>query len=178
MRQVLIAAICLLLAQAAVAQEFKQPLRRFLISGGLGQAEVSHGGYSSELMGEAQAEYYFTKHFGIALGGRKLDDRFEFEGLSKATIELESAWEIAFVGEYPVNRHFTGYASLGRLSYELKARAHDRVIGEDSGGALSLGLGARFYISNRFGAYARIHRAYDVSETDLQFIGLGGFFRF
>lgn len=178
MKNLLIAAACLLFIPAAHAQEPAPDDRPILLHLAVGQAEVEHGGYTSESMVEVGAEYYFTEHLGVAVGGRGMNDPFETEGLSTATVDLESAWEVALVGEYPINARFRAHASVGRLAYELKAKAHGETLAEDSGSALALGLGARFYLHDTVGGYARAYRAFDVSETDLQWVGVGAFLRF
>lgn len=184
MKEHLIAVACLLCAQAAHAQgvaHTKTPAgdyRHVLLHLAVGGAEVDQGGYTSEGMTEIGAEYYVTEHVGFAVGRRGMREPFETEGLSKATVDLESAWEVALVGEYPVNDRFRAHASIGRLAYELKAKANGETIAEDSGGALAIGLGLRFYLVDTLGGYARVYQAFDVSETDLQWAGIGAFLRF
>jgi OOP family OmpA-OmpF porin len=119
--------------------------------------------------------YQFNKNFGVEIA---YTDLGKFSGSAPgitATVEA-TGFEFSAVGIFPINPQWSLYGKLGFFMWDADLKSNLGNLSDD-GTDLTYALGVRWNLTKNLTVQAQWQR-YDVSDGDVDVLGIGVLFRF
>jgi OOP family OmpA-OmpF porin len=123
--------------------------------------------------------YQFNRNFGLEIAYTDLGQA-SISGPGGAVKFEATGFEFSAVGTLPINQQFSIYGKLGFFMWDAEAKGNLVGLpfsGSDDGTDLTYAIGVRWSFAKNLALQAQWQR-YDVSDSDVDVIGVGLLFRF
>jgi OmpA-OmpF porin, OOP family len=118
--------------------------------------------------------YQFSRNFGAEIAYVELGKAHFVSPGGNSTVE-STGFEFSGIGTFPINEKLSLYGKLGFFLWDADLKGPTAV--SDDGTDLTFGFGARWNFTKSLAGQVQWQR-YDVSDADVDVIGVGVLFRF